>query len=161
MEQMNLFSVSLPYRYIIDASSIFSQKPNEPHRRTVYRSQWENIDDYIKLKIVVTCSEIKEEIKDNDIKKWLAEQQCVILDVDDEIQRSVRRIVTQHPKLVDFGKVKSSGDAFLIATAMKYNLTVITEENKEKLNKIPNICEYYSIPCVNITELCEAEDWKF
>jgi hypothetical protein len=115
----------------------------------------------MKSKLIVTCSEIKEEIKDDDIENWLVNLQCVILDVDNEIQLNVKRIVTEHPKLVDFGKMKSSGDAFLIATAMKYRLTVITEENKDSPNKIPKICEQYSIPCFNITELCEAEDWKF
>ena len=52
MEQMSLFP--LPYRYIIDTSSILSQKANEPHRRHVYKSQWDKIDEYIinaKLKV--------------------------------------------------------------------------------------------------------------
>ena len=54
----------------------------------------------------------------------------------------------------------SSGDAFLIATAMKYNLIVITEE-KGTQNKIPNICEKYGIQSLNINGLCEKENWSF
>ena len=34
-----------PYRYIIDTSSMLSQKDNEPHRRKIFRSQWERIDE--------------------------------------------------------------------------------------------------------------------
>ena len=161
MAQLSLFDLSRPYKYIIDSSSIFSQKPTELHRRTVNRSLWGKIDSYIKEQKIVTCSEIKDEIKDKDLADWLKAQGCVILDIDEEIQENVIRIVTEHPRLVDFEKVKSSGDAFFIATAMKYHLTVITEENKDKLYKIPKICEAMGVECLNIIELCSKEGWQF
>lgn len=109
-------------------------------------------------------SEIDEEVKKDDVVgKWLGSKRCMILPIDDEVQRNVSRIVTEHPKMISFSgrKGSSSGDAFLIATAMKYNLTIITEENKDKQNKIPNICKCYGIPTVSITELCVAEGWVF
>ena len=89
-------------------------------------------------------------------------QQCVVLPIDDEVQLNVRKIVTQHPKMISFssGQGSSSGDAFLIATAMKYNLTIITEEGDKK-NHIPDICRDYGIRTVNITGLCIAEGWRF
>jgi len=161
MAQLSLFDLSCPYKYIIDSSSIFSQKPTELHRRTVNRSLWGKIDGYIKEQKIVTCSEIKEEIRDKDLAEWLKFQGCIILDVDEEIQENVIRIVTEHPKLVDFEKVKSSGDAFLIATAMKYHLIVITEENKDKLFKIPKICEVMGVESLNIIDLCSKEGWQF
>lgn len=80
MDQMTLFAPS--YRYIIDTSSILSQKPTEPHRRQVYKSLWNKIDDYIKHGVIVTCSEVAEEIKDKSIKEWLHAQRCCILDID-------------------------------------------------------------------------------
>ena len=159
MEQLTFFEP--PYRYIIDASSILSQKENETHRRRVYRSQWEKIDNYIEKQVIVTCSEIADEIKDDTIKGWLRKQACVILPIDDEIQQNVKRIVNDHPKMLDFSNCKSSGDAFLIATAMKYGLTVITEENPKKKDRIPQICDSYGIRVLNITELCDAENWEF
>lgn len=111
----------------------------------------------------MTCSEIEEEVKIDDVVgSWLSSQQCVILPIDDDVQLYVRKIVTEHPKMISFsgGQGSSSGDAFLIATAMKYNLTIITEEG-EKQNKIPNICREYGIRTVNITELCIIEGWFF
>lgn len=159
MEQLSLFP--LPYKYIIDASSIFSQKSDEPNRRSVFKGLWKNIDEYIKEQVIVTCSEIESEIKDKELLKWLHQQQCNILPITDEIQANVRKIVNEHPELIDFSQCKSSGDAFLIATAMEYGLTVITEEKKNAPKKIPAICKNYSIPCVNITELCTEENWEF
>ena len=70
-------------------------------------------------------------------------------------------IGTSNPQLVDFKQVKSSGDAFLIATAMKYGLTVITEENKTGQKKIPFVCNSLGVPCVDILGLCEKEGWSF
>lgn len=161
MDQMTFFE--LPYKYIMDTSSILSQKPGEPHNRLVYKSKWSRIESYIKEHIIVTCSEVKEEIGDKDIQQWLASHHCMVLEIDDIVQANVRKIVTDNPKMIEFtGKSgTSSGDAFLIATAMKYGLTVITEENRDSPKKIPQICKRYGIGSVNVTQLCEAEGWTF
>ena len=164
MAQLSLFTMVHPHEYIIDTSSIISQKPYESHRRTVYRSLWANIEVFMKEQKIVTCSEIKEEIKDKDLLKWLLGNNCIIFDVDDEIQENVIQIVTEFPKLITFENGKSagsSGDAFMIATAIKYGLTVITEENKDSPKKVPKVCESMGIPCLNIDELCSKEGWEF
>ena len=44
---------------------------------------------------------------------------------------------------------------------MKYGLIIITEENKDKQMKIPQISKKYGITSLNITSLCEMEQWKF
>ena len=59
-----------PYRYIIDTCSILSQKPDEPHRRSVYSTLWKNIDALIKSKDIVICSEIKDEVEDDELTTW-------------------------------------------------------------------------------------------
>ena len=159
MEQISLFEP--PYKYIIDTSSILTQKENGVHRRRVYKSQWKQIDQYITDQMIVTCSEIADEIKDEEIIQWMKKIACVILPIDAEIQQYVKKIVNEHPDMLDFVNCKSSGDVFLIATAMKYKLTVITEENPDKKNKIPQICKSYGIKALNITELCDTENWEF
>ncbi len=161
MEQLSFFPI--PYKYIIDTSAILSQKPDEQHRRTVHKSQWKKIDELIKSQEIVMCSEIFDEVKDEDIKKLLVDLNCKVLEVDDDIQRNVRRIVVECPKLISFTDKSgtSSGDAFLIATAMKYNLVIITEENKQSEKKIPQVCKRFNVESINILELCERENWVF
>jgi hypothetical protein len=156
-EQMTL--IPPPYRYIIDACSIISQKSDEPHRRSVYCTLWQKIDDLVRSAEIVICSEIKDEVEDDILKSWI--QQCTVLDIDTGIQQNVIKIVNEHPELLDFANMKSSADAFLIATAMKYRIAVITEENKDSPRKIPKICATYNIPCCNVTELAEKEGWSF
>ena len=147
--------------YIIDTSSILSQKDTELHRRKINKTLRKYIDELIKQKRIVTCSEIMEEVKDKDIKKWYVGLNGEILPIDDEVQTNVKKVVTSNPQLVDFKENKSSGDAFLIATTMKYGYTVITEENKTKQKKIPFVCKNLNVPCVDIIGLCEQEGWSF
>lgn len=148
-------------KYIIDTSSILSQKDTEPHRRRINKTLWNHIDELISLKRIVTCSEIIEEVNDDVLKEWFVKLHGDILPIDDDVQENVKKVVTSNPQLIDFNKVKSSGDAFLIATAMKYSLTVITEENKTGQKKIPFVCRSLGVPCVDILGLCEQEGWIF
>lgn len=148
--------VSVKSLYIIDTSAILSQKPDEQYRRSIYCSLWDRIDQMISDGLIVTCSEIAAEVQDESIKKWMSAVGLKILPIDDEIQGNVVQIVnTINPKLVDFKENKSSGDAFLIATAQKYELTVITEENQTSIKKIPFTCRKMGIKCVNLLGFME------
>jgi len=166
MEQLTLFS--LCYKYIIDSSSIDSQKDNEPHTRIVNQTLWRNIEHLIHEKVIVTSSEIVPELQDPEIINWFQSMGFEIIEIDDIIQRNVIQVVTKCDRLIDFSAVRknerssgSSGDAFLIATAMKYGLTVITEEKKGSTKKIPGACEILGIDCININELSIREGWVF
>jgi len=159
MGQMNLFELS--YKYVMDASVFLSQKDGQPYDRKTYRTLWSNIERLIKANVIITSSEIFDELHDEEVVQWLNGVHCVIIAIDDEIQENVIKIVTSNPKLVNIGQNKSSGDPFLIATAMKYDLTVITEEHKNSPKKIPQVCENMGVDCININGLCLREDWKF
>ena len=161
MEQLRL--IPPPYKYLIDTSSIFAQKPNDTLPKEVYKSLWEKIEKSVQEGMIVTCSEIEEEAKkDNIVGKWLQTNHCTVLPIDDDVQANVTKIVREHPRMISFSSGgSSSGDAFLIATAMKYGLKVITQENKTKNNKIPDICRQYNIECLSINELCSEEGWSF
>lgn len=98
--QLNLFDEPCPYKYIIDTSAILSQKPNEKHRRTRFKTLWQNIDALIQQSIVVTSSEIIDEVDDADIRDSLKAQNCVILDVDEEIQANVTKVFTENQGLL-------------------------------------------------------------
>lgn len=142
--------------YIIDTSAMLSQKPNEHYRRSIYRTLWNTIDTMVQERKILTCSEIAIEVQDESIQKWMTDCGMVILPIDDEVQDNVREIVTSvNAELVDFKTGKSSGDVFLIATAKKYGLSVITEEAVISPKKIPFTCQKMGIRCVNILGFME------
>ncbi len=143
-------------KYIIDTSAMLSQKANEQYRRNVYHSLWNKIDNMIRDQEIVTCSEIASEVQDEEIKDWMIQCGMHILPIDYEVQDIVTEIVTViNKELVDFKENKSSGDVFLIATAKKYGLSVITEERGRSPKKIPFTCEKMGINCVNLLEFME------
>lgn len=149
------------FQYIIDASSIISQKPSEQHDRRIYRSIWDNIERLIGEGVIFTSSEIESEVQDDSLIAWINSNKLIVVPLEDDIQLFVKDILKKNPKLVDIKNMKSSGDAFLIATALKYGATVISEENKKKLYGIPAVCKNMGIQCYNINELCEHEGWVF
>lgn len=91
--------------YIIDTSSILSQKDAEPHRRTINKTLWQYIDNLIEQQRIVTCSEIIEEVNDEVLKKWYTGLHGIILPIDDEVQENVKKVVTSNPQLIDFKQI--------------------------------------------------------
>ncbi len=153
--------VNCPFRFIMDTSAILSQKENELFRRSVLKSQWEALDEMVRNSEIVTCSEIEEEVQDDKIRNWMEECSMVVLPLDTEVQENVKTVVCKNTNLVDFKSNKSSGDAFLIATAMRYNLAVISNENKNSNKKIPYTCQLFEIPCMSIIEFFESQHFVF
>ena len=57
---------------------------------------------------------------------------------------------------------KPVADPFVIAKAKIINGTVVTNEvNKPHGAKIPNICEYFNVKCMDLEKFMEVEDWRF
>jgi predicted nucleic acid-binding protein len=55
-----------------------------------------------------------------------------------------------------------NADPFLIARAAVTGSTVLTmEQFKPHAAKIPNICQHFSVPCVDLENFMEMEDWTF
>jgi hypothetical protein len=53
-------------------------------------------------------------------------------------------------------------DPFVIACAKVRKGTVVTEENyKPNAAKIPNVCEHFKIPCVNLEQFMREQKWEF
>lgn len=150
-----------PYRYIIDTSAMLSQKEDESYRRTVLRSQWAALDEMVKKEEIVTCSELKIEVQDKSVLEWMEACGMKVLPIDQEIQEFVRKVVKTNTTLVDFKFNKSSGDAFLIATAMKYGLTVISNEKKNAQTRIPFTCQLLNVPCLSIIDFFEDQHFIY
>jgi uncharacterized protein DUF4411 len=69
--------------------------------------------------------------KDDELFKWCKERKDkLVVDIDDNIQAHVARIIKAYPRLVDTVKGRSGSDPFVIALAASINptMTVVTEE---------------------------------
>ena len=159
MEQISFIPPT--YKYIIDTSSLLSQKTNEIFNRNIHKSLWDKIDNLIKEQVIIVCSENADEIQDEELQEYLPRLQCKVMDLDDEVQDNATKIINEHPEILNFKRLKSSVDVFIIATALKYNLIIITEEKANSPQRIPQIAAYYNIESVNVNKLCEKERWVF
>lgn len=67
--------------------------------------------------------------------------------------------IVEQKKLLKGGK---NADPFIVARAGSLGATVVTMEGRPKNGaKIPNICDYFRISCVNLEEFMEIEGWTF
>ena len=86
---------------------------------------------------------------------------AAVLEIDDDTQNAVARIMRDHPKLVDTTKGRSGADPFVIALATTVNpmMTVVTEEAPGK-SRIPDVCTAQGIKYCGVADLIEKEDWR-
>jgi hypothetical protein len=138
--------------------------------RRVYRpknfgSVWEQMDTLIKHGRLRSSIEVYNELekKDDEIFKWCRDRkEAMFVEIDDDVQRHVARIMKSYPRLVDTAKGRSGADPFVIALAAtaKPTMVVVTEEHPGK-TKIPDVCNAEKIDCCGLADLIEREDWKF
>lgn len=153
--------------YCIDTSSfLHGWRRAYPPKR--FAGLWARLDDLINDGRLLASIEVYNELekKDDEIYGWAKERkETLFREIDDDVQDSVVHIMGTYPKLVDTGKGKSGGDPFVIAqarSAQPYS-TVVSQEKGGSADKprIPYVCQQEGIPCIELLELIEAEDWVF
>jgi hypothetical protein len=101
--------------------------------------------------------------KDDELFKWCKERKDkLVVDIDDNIQAHVARIIKAYPRLVDTVKGRSGSDPFVIALAASINptMTVVTEEFAGRV-RIPDVCNADKIDHCGFADLIERENWNF
>ena len=101
MEQIIFYEIQ--HKYIIDTSAILEQKSNGSRSRNIYKGLWKRIDEYIKNKKIVICSEIEDEVQDKDIKDLLHSLECDVIPINDSVQHNVIKLVTENKDMISFG----------------------------------------------------------
>lgn len=139
-------------RYAIDTCSLINLWKTYPKDINVFNPIWDNFEVLVDNENVISSTEIFDELKDDDIKIWAKKNHQVFVKPDKEIQGNVTSILIKHPNLInvsDTNKSSSSGDPFLVATAMSKNCIVVSDESTRSPKKIPAICESLNIRCIN------------
>lgn len=140
------------------------------------------MDQIIRERRLITPHEVKREIDagDDDVSKWLSDHQEMVSPTSIEIIHKVEDIIARSPPIADEKKEKPVADPFLIAqvlverkqkrfdqteyyivTEEKGTNSSISEKSLKNLKKIPDLCKYYNIPCLNLIGLFRKEGWKF
>lgn len=138
--------------------------------RRIYRPRnfgfvWDQLGELIEDGRLKASIEVYNDLekKDDELFKWCKERKDkLVVDIDDNIQDHVSRIMKSYPRLVDTVKGRSSSDPFVIALAASTNptMTVVTEEFIGKV-RIPDVCNGENIDYCGLADLIEREDWNF
>jgi predicted nucleic acid-binding protein len=147
--------------YCIDTSALIAAwyeryKPNR------FPKLWERFDDLINSSRLYSSTMVLDECsrRSPELHGWLRDRDQMFLVPDAPVQARVAHIVNTYTGLVQQGKEKFSADPFLIATAEVNGYTVVTEETgPDSLRKIPGVCGALGVPCLNLMNLFDAENW--
>ena len=156
-----------PPSYSIDTSALLhAWRRAYPPRR--FGGLWAAFDELIDGGRMMASIEVYHELerKDDEVFAWAKQRkEAMFLDIDENVQGHVVRLMQAYPKLVDTGKGKSGGDPFVITQALAAapHLTVVTQEAGGSSNspRIPFVCDQKGIRHINLLALIEDEDWSF
>ncbi len=155
--------------YILDTNTL-SQIFRFYYRKN-FPSLWKRFDQLVKDSRILSTREVLRELGDGRkaelAYKWAMANENLFPDPGTEEVQFVSRIfgVRHFQQNLQNKKGKPRrqvADPFVIAQAKRTGGTVVTEEAKPPNGaRIPNICEYFKIACINLQQLMDREGWIF
>ena len=137
------------HRFLVDAAKEYNMS------KKVFTPIWEALDDMISSGQLLTSSEILDELKDDDLIKWIKTRKDFFVPLSKEIQEQVSIILEKYPDLIKMKSTSNSnGDPFLVATAITKSGCIVTNERLGSGNngdvRIPNVCKGFDIAYMNL-----------
>lgn len=160
----------LEQKYVIDSCALLDFWGSIPgYRRTYdievpsFREIWNKVAALVANGIILIPEVIFKEVDETTVEefhKWLLSQHKKFVDYDDSLTE-LAEIVNEF-KIYTTNKA-SLNDAILIAIAKHRGLTVVTSERKHDPTSytkpmIPNVCEFFKVPCISLPDFLKAED---
>jgi hypothetical protein len=154
--------------YVFDTNSLIVTSHYYPQQ---FHSFWENFDEAVESGQIISTREVFNELDNNACKPhlldWINRNKNIFLIPTPEETSFVQVIFNnshfmQSVSRSNILKGMPVSDPFVVALAKIKNATVVTEEVfKPNASKIPNICNYHKINCINIEKFMEQEGWQF
>jgi Domain of unknown function (DUF4411) len=154
--------------FVFDNSSLSKLKHFYPN---VFKSVWDGLDTLVKDGSLVSTREVWNELERGEphphTNEWLkARRHIFAIPTPEELQFVSTIFAIQHFQALIGIKQQLRGtpvaDPFVIAAAKVRNGTVVTEEAfKTNAPKIPNVCDHFKIPCINLEQFMNLQNWVF
>jgi len=157
--------------YVIDTSSLIELKG---FPRDIFVTVWKDIEDLVQREILISTEEVLEELKKKEdvISTWAKNNKSMFKTLTQEQLIEVKNILNIFPNLIDVNRETPQADPFIIALALyeepqkkiiQTQKIIITNEkiSSGKRPKIPNICTYFNIKCVNLFDFFREMAWKY
>lgn len=136
-----------------------------------FRSLWEGLEKLVAQGEIISTREVLKELaaqNDKDyIQEWVERHKSVFSIPDEQEMLFVQKIlaVPYFQALINRKALLRGtpvADPFVIAAAKIKNGTVVTQEQaKPHAAKIPNVCDHFKIPCIDLEEFMKRQGWSF
>lgn len=155
-------------RYVFDSDPLINLFRHYYPRR--FPTLWEQFDALVSGGELISVREVFNEIgsSGDSLGTWAKDQKNILfLETTVEEFKFVAEIFQVHHfqamiRKQERFKGKPVADPFVIARAKILNACVVTQEKKtDKAAKIPNVCDYFEIDCINLEGFMEKENWTF
>lgn len=154
--------------YILDTNALYALGNYYPKR---FPTIWKHIDQLADAGEFASVKEVRREIEHNcpfpHIEDWVKAHRFAFRKPDAQELEIVADIFkhAQFIGLVRATHIKRGlpvADPFLIAAAKVHDGILVTQEShKKSAARIPTICEYYDVKCINVEQLLEMEGLEY
>jgi len=155
-------------KYVFDSDSLINLfRHYFPER---FPTLWEKFHALVSAGELISVREVYNEIgsREDSLAIWAKEQKntLFIKSTSEELKfvgeifrvRHFQAMIRKQERL----KGKPVADPFVIARAKISGACVVTQEKKtENAAKIPNVCDHFGIPCIDLEGFMEEENWIF
>ena len=147
-------------KYAIDTCSFTELRRTYP--KDVFPGVWDKVGELADNGTLISIEDVYEELKiqDDEVLEWADGHFEIFKPLDEPIQIRTREIMEKHPNLIDLKRRKSGADPFLVAAAMVFSCSVVTQEKPSggpHRSKIPDVCRANGIACVRLLAMLRAE----
>jgi len=155
-------------RYVFDSDSLINLFRHYYPAR--FPSLWEKFHALVSEGELISVREVYNEIglSEDSLASWAKEQKNILFleSTIEELKfvgeifqvRHFQAMIRKQERL----KGKPVADPFVIARAKISGACVVTQEkDTENAPKIPNVCDHFGIPCINLEGFMEKENWIF
>lgn len=154
--------------YVFDTSSVRSLQHFYP---SVFKTIWDGLDTLIQQQNLISTREVWNELERQnvsaDVLAWAKQnKQIFTTPTAAELQFVAQIFQIKHFQSLIGEQQRLKGtpvaDPFVIACAKIKGGTVVTEELlKPTAAKIPNVCQHFNVPCIDLEGFMQQQGWAF
>lgn len=156
--------------YVFDTNTLIIIFSNIYESR--FPSFWKQFNESVDSGRIISVREVFQEIslyhnKDSNIFLWAKKNRDIFLEPSEEEYDYVKEIYQIERFRLNISKKsqlegKPVADPFLVAKSRSISGCVVTQEKyKGNSARIPNICEYFNVKCVDLEGFMEIENWEY
>jgi len=157
--------------YCIDTSALLELDYRFKESNPVFTNIWKDMEQMINDGLLVTSDYVELEVNDyagaeTFVKEWISKhKKRLVIPTDPEVLASAGRVINENlhlgfPDPKKWQEGKNDADPFLIGVATVRSLTIITQESKNKPNKIPQIAAKYGVRSIDVYDFMAERGFR-